>query len=68
VGKKLAQDKNISAMYNVTGDFDDVILAKFKDRKTMDTFLKNLQGYEHIERTETIIVLNTLKDERIYVD
>jgi Lrp/AsnC family transcriptional regulator for asnA, asnC and gidA len=68
VGKKLAQEKNVSAMYNVTGDFDDIILAKFKDRKSMDIFLKNLQSYEHIERTETSLVLNTLNEKNILVE
>ena len=68
VGKKLSQEKNISAMYNVTGDFDDVIIAKFKDRKSMDAFLKNIQSYEHIERTETSIILNTLNEKRILVE
>ncbi len=68
VGKKLAQEKNVSAMYNVTGDFDDIIIAKFKGRKDMDSFLKNLQSYEYIERTETSMVLNTLDEKNIIVD
>ena len=55
-------------MYNITGDFDDIIIAKFKDRKEMDSFLKNLQSYEHIERTETSIVLNTLNEKNIVVE
>lgn len=68
VGKKLAQEKNVSAMYNVTGDFDDIIIAKFKGRKDMDSFLKTLQSYEYIERTETSMVLNTLDEKNIIVD
>ncbi len=68
VGKKIAQEKNVSAMYNITGDFDDIIIAKFKDRKEMDSFLKNLQSYEHIERTETSIVLSTLNEKNIVID
>jgi DNA-binding Lrp family transcriptional regulator len=68
VGKKLSQEKNVSAMYNITGDFDDIIIAKFKDRKEMDSFLKTLQSYEHIERTETSIVLNTLNEKNILIE
>ena len=68
VGKKISQEKNVSAMYNVTGDFDDILLAKFKDRKSMDTFLKNLQSYEHIERTETSLILNTLNEKAILIE
>ena len=66
--KKIADEKNVSAMYNVTGDFDDVLLARFKDRKSMDIFLKHLQGYDHIERTETSLILNTLNEKKILVE
>jgi len=68
VGKKLSTESNISSMYNITGDFDDLIFAKFKDRKSMDDFLKKLQGYEQIERTETSLILNTIRDKKIKIE
>jgi DNA-binding Lrp family transcriptional regulator len=65
--KKIANDPNIFAVYDVTGDFDSIIIAKFKSRKSMDSFLKKTQAYEFMERTETVLVLNTIKEKQIGV-
>jgi DNA-binding Lrp family transcriptional regulator len=67
VGKRIAADPHVDAMYNVTGAFDNIAIAKFKSRKAMDAFLKRIQTYEFIERTETILVLNTIKEKNIKV-
>jgi len=55
------------AVYDHTGPFDALILAKFKTRKQMDQFLKHLQTYDFVERTETMLVLNILKEGQIKV-
>jgi DNA-binding Lrp family transcriptional regulator len=68
VGKKIITHKNVSAVYDITGDFDIMVLAKFKNRKSLDLFVKKIQTYEYIERTETILVLNTLKEEAIGIE
>src|SRR3989344_2170027 len=39
VEKKIAIHPNVSAIYDLTGDFDSVIIVRFKDRRTMDLFL-----------------------------
>jgi hypothetical protein len=33
----------------------------------MDSFLKKTQAYEFMERTETVLVLNTIKEKQIGV-
>lgn len=63
--KKLALSKNVFAVYDCTGEFDAVILARFKNRKSMDTFLKEIQKYDFIERTNTRLILNTIKEENV---
>ena len=63
--KKLAKSKNIFAVYDCTGEFDAAILGRFKNRRTMDTFLKKIQKYDFIERTNTRMILNTIKDEHV---
>ncbi|RLG14018.1 MAG: AsnC family transcriptional regulator [Candidatus Nanohalarchaeota archaeon] len=68
VEKKIAKEPNVSALYDVTGNFDTIIIAKFRNRKSMDNFLKKIQTYDFIERTETIIVLNTIKEENILIN
>ena len=47
---------------HVTGDFDVVVLAIFKTRKGLDQFIKKLQAYKYVERTNTKLILNTIKD------
>ncbi|MBI4017140.1 MAG: Lrp/AsnC family transcriptional regulator [Candidatus Aenigmarchaeota archaeon] len=62
IGKKIAVHSNVVAVYDHTGHFDAAILAKFKTRKAMDVFLKKLQSYDFVERTETMLILNTFKE------
>jgi len=68
VEKKIASNPHVFAVYDVTGDFDALIIAKFKNRRSMDSFLKKLQTYEFVERTETIFILNTIKEKNIPVE
>lgn len=62
VEKKIATHPNVTNLYDLTGVFDALLVAKFKNRKQMDVFLKKIQTYDFIERTETMLVLNTLKE------
>lgn len=68
VEKKIAMDPNVFAVYDVTGAFDALVLARFPTRRKMDNFLKKIQTYEFVERTETKLILNTLKEENIGVE
>ncbi len=65
VEKRIAGHPNVYAVYDITGDFDAIIIAKFPTRKSMDTFLKKLQTVEFVERTETKLILNTIKEENV---
>ena len=63
VEKKIATHPNVSAIYDITGTSDAIILARFPTTRQMDNFLKKIQTYEFVERTETKLVLNTIKEE-----
>ena len=65
VEKKIAMDPNVFAVYDVTGAFDVLLLARFPTRSKMDNFLKKIQTYEFVERTETRLILRTMKEESI---
>ena len=67
VEKKIATHPNVFAIYDVTGASDAVVLARFRTRRQMDNFLKKIQTYEFVERTETKLILNTIKEENIGV-
>ncbi len=68
VEKRIAHNPNVFAIYDVTGSFDAVVLARFPSRRQMDNFLKKLQTIEFVERTETKLILNTIKEEDMNVE
>ena len=67
VEKEIANHPNVFAVYDVTGDFDAVILARFPSRRKMDAFIKKLQTYAFVERTNTRMILNTIKEKQVGV-
>ena len=67
VEKEIANHPNVFAVYDLTGDFDAAILARFQNRKAMDSFLKKIQTYDFVERTNTRLILNTIKEKEIAV-
>ena len=64
VEKKISKHKSVFAVYDVTGDYDAIILARFKSRKALDKFLKEIQSYDFVERTHTSFILNTMKENQ----
>lgn len=67
VEKKIAKHPNVISVYDVTGAFDVIVIAKFKNRKLMDAFLKHIQTYDFVLRTNTQLVLKTIKERQIEV-
>ncbi|MCQ2737197.1 MAG: Lrp/AsnC family transcriptional regulator [archaeon] len=60
---KTASNKNIVGIYDVTGEYDAILIAKFKDTDELDVFLKQLLKEPSIERTYTQTVLNVVKED-----
>jgi DNA-binding Lrp family transcriptional regulator len=61
---KIASNENVISCYDVTGDFDSQMIARFRNRKGLDSFLKKIQTFEFVERTRTNLVLNVVKEEQ----
>lgn len=64
VEEVLAREEQVYGVYDVTGDWDCMVLARFHDRAELDAFIKDVLSHEHVERTNTHLVLNTVKDEK----
>ena len=62
VSIRIASAKEVVAVYDHTGYFDTLVIARFKSRRSMDTFLKKIKTYDFVERTETQLVLNVMKE------
>ncbi len=54
---------NILAIYDVTGQFDGIIVAKFKNTFELNKFIKSLLAEETVIKTYTQTVLNIVKEE-----
>lgn len=68
VEKKLFNSPNITSIYNLTGDFDIMLIARFKNRRELDSYLKIIQAYEFVERTQTQLILHTIKETSIQIN
>lgn len=64
VQQRIAKDPHVFGVYDVTGEWDSLILARFRDRDELNGFIKDVLGMEHVERTNTQLALNTVKEER----
>ena len=59
----IAKHPQVFGVYDMTGEWDSLILARFKNRQDMDSFIKTTLSQKHIERSNTSLVLNTVKEE-----
>ena len=59
----IAKHSRVFGVYDVTGEWDSLILARFKNREEMDKFIKTTLSQKYIERTSTSLVLNTVKEK-----
>jgi len=60
---EIARLPNVCCVYDVTGLIDAVIIAKFKDREELSKFTKRLLALPYVERTNTHVVLTTIKED-----
>ncbi len=67
VEREIASMPGVMAVYDVTGDFDAVVLARFRSRADLSGFTKRLMAMEHVERTNTHVVLNAVKEDFVLV-
>jgi len=63
VEAELASSKDVLAVYDITGEFDVAIIARFKTQKSMNDFIKNILKIPAIIRTVTNVVLNVVKED-----
>jgi len=64
VQKAIAKFPQVGAVYEVTGDWDLILVCYFKGRDDLTNFLKKELPLSNIERTITHLVLNVIKEEK----
>jgi DNA-binding Lrp family transcriptional regulator len=60
---EIAKIPNVCSVYDVTGLTDAFLIAKFKSREELGKFTKRLLALPYIERTNTHVVLTTVKED-----
>ncbi len=63
VEEMLAKYNEVRAVYDITGDHDSIIIARFENRAALNTFIKEVLSHEYVDRTSTYIVLNVVKED-----
>ena len=54
---------NIFAVYDITGTYDALLLARFKTRGELNDLVKKINLNEFVIRTNTHLILNVKKEE-----
>ena len=63
VEKELAKLTEIMCIYDITGDYDIAVVARFRNRNTLNNFIKSTLKMAHVTRTVTNVVLNVVKED-----
>jgi len=63
IEEKLSKFENVCGVYDITGNTDTIIIAKFKERNELSKFVKSLSSMPNVENTITHVVLNTAKED-----
>jgi DNA-binding Lrp family transcriptional regulator len=61
--KEIAKLPGVCAVYDVTGEIDGIVVAKFKDREELSRFTKGLLTMPFVDRANTHVVLTTVKED-----
>ena len=64
VEERLAKDPHAYVIFDVTGDHDALLIGRFRDRRDLDRFVKHALQDPHVERSNTQVVLNRVKEDR----
>ena len=60
---EISKIENVCGVYDITGNTDTLVIAKFKSRNELSEFVKGLASIPNIENTITHVVLNTTKED-----
>lgn len=63
VEKQISNYPGVCSIYNITGPADGIVVGKFRNRRELNEFTKWLLSIDLVERTNTHIVLSTMKED-----
>ena len=63
VEKQLAKLDEVISIYDITGDYDIAVVARFMNRAVLNSFIKSTLKMPHVSKTVTNVVLNVVKED-----
>jgi DNA-binding Lrp family transcriptional regulator len=61
--REIAKLPGVCAVYDVTGEIDGIVVAKFRDREELSAFTKGLLAMPFVDRANTHVVLTTVRED-----
>jgi DNA-binding Lrp family transcriptional regulator len=61
--REIARLPGVCAVYDVTGEIDAIVISKCRDREELSRFTKGLLSMHFVERTNSHLVLTTVKED-----
>jgi len=49
---KISKDKHVSGVYDITGEWDSLIIAHFKNRRDLNGFIKSVLAIDNVEKNK----------------
>ncbi len=68
VERDIAKISNVFAVYDITGQYDALVLTRCKNRKALSVLVKKINSYNNVIRTNTHIILNVIKEGTNFFD
>jgi DNA-binding Lrp family transcriptional regulator len=65
INEQLQKIDQITTIYNNTGEFDIFLIGRFKNRHQLNDVLQNILKIPGVQRTNTHLILQVLKEEWI---
>lgn len=60
---EISKIHGVCAVYDVTGETDAIVISKFRNREELSRFTKSLLSMHFVERTNSHVVLTTVKED-----
>ena len=61
--QEIAKVPGVVAVYDVTGEIDAIVVSKCRDREELSRFTKGLLSMHFVERTNSHVVLTSVKED-----
>ena len=68
VEEKIAANPNVFGVYDITGTYDALVMARFKSRTELSAMIKDIHKSPNVERTNTHMILNVIKEGTTFAE